>query len=134
LVSFFCAKFIEPNSTGTVKHRIASLEADRVLKSQSKDGGKDKKGRASTVPFPFRRAIFGFFSAVVCWGIPYLFLDNPPTGTDPLARFRPLQSQRRDGNYLQLHYSTENPDVYAERKTNAMLYGAGVGLTVSILF
>ncbi|PVG01198.1 hypothetical protein CPB86DRAFT_727887 [Serendipita vermifera] len=119
--------------TRIVKHRIASLEVDRVAKLQSKDGGKDTKGRASTVPFPFRRAVLGFFSAVVCWGIPYLFLDNVPTGTDPLYRFRPLQSQRRDGNQLQLYYSTENADAHAERKTSAMLYGAGVGLTAAIV-
>ncbi|CAG8590492.1 9182_t:CDS:10, partial [Acaulospora colombiana] len=114
----------------TVKHRLASLEVDRAAKSQSRDGGKDTKGRASTVPFPFRRAVFGFFSAVVCWGIPYLFLDNVPTGTDPLSRFRPLESQRRDGNQLELYYSSEDAGAHAERKTSAMLYGAGAAIVI----
>jgi len=94
----------------------------------SKSG--DKKARHDTVSFPFRRAVLGLLSVIVCWGIPYLFLDNASAGSDPISRFKPQEGQVSHGNGVQLYYSMGEATVAAERKTSAMLYGAGVGVTV----
>jgi len=111
-----------------------AIDAAQALKlDEESSKAVDKKGRPSQVTFPFRRAILGFLSAVVCWGIPYLFLDHASAGSDPLARFKPLHGHAVDSNGMQMYYALENADVTAERRNNAMIYGAGVGVTVSAL-
>jgi hypothetical protein len=110
-----------------------AIDAAQALKLDESGKAVDKKGQPSQVTFPFRRAIFGFLSAVVCWGIPYLFLDHASAGSDPLARFKPLHGHAVDSNGMQMYYTLENADITAERRNNAMIYGAGVGVTVSAL-
>ena len=113
----------------SVQHKIAVLDAKAAVAKLSDDLVGKKK---SSIAFPIRRAAFGFLSAIVCWGIPYLFLENPSADHDPLARFRPYDGNhiRHGQNGLQMHYSLAAHDQSAERKTGAMLYGAGVGVTV----
>jgi hypothetical protein len=109
---------------------LDAAKAPKNVTSGSNIAG-DKKARQDSVAFPFRRAVLGLLSVVVCWGIPYLFLDNASAGTDPISRFKPLEGQVSTGNDAQMYYSMGQLSAATERKTSAMLYGAGVGLTVS---
>ncbi|KAG8797333.1 hypothetical protein FRC18_009009, partial [Serendipita sp. 400] len=115
-----------------ITYRIASLDASHSLEMIKKDG-QDKISGVSRVVFPFRRAILGFLSAVVCWGIPYLFLESP-ADSNSWSRFQPL-----DGNAQMLHpargiyFSESHKDLEAEKRTSAMIYGAGVGVTAAVV-
>ncbi|KAG8774002.1 hypothetical protein FRC16_005233, partial [Serendipita sp. 398] len=115
-----------------ITYRIASLDASHSL-DMIKKNGQDKISGVSRVVFPFRRAILGFLSAVVCWGIPYLFLESP-ADSNSWSRFQPL-----DGNAQMLHpargiyFSESHKDLEAEKRTSAMIYGAGVGVTAAVV-
>ncbi|KAG8817200.1 hypothetical protein FRC17_011331, partial [Serendipita sp. 399] len=114
-----------------VTYRIASLDASQSAEIIKKDG---KSTESTTMVFPFRRAIFGFLSAIVCWGIPYLFLEDPSRDSNAWARFQPL-----DGNAQVLnpgrgmYYSGTHQNLAAERRTSAMIYGAGVSVTAAVV-
>jgi hypothetical protein len=70
---------------------------------------------------------------LLCWGIFYLFLD--PAITDPFAQYRQINNfggpnHAKDGQW---QYSVfEDVSLAAERRANAMLYGAGIGVTVCL--
>lgn len=121
------------NFTFTAQYRINCLDKAQEAALQKGESSlilADKKGQPTRMAFPFRRAILGFTSAILCWGIPYLFLDDPSADPDPISRFRPLQPHQIGGNPSSMYYSFEDTISAVERRTNALLYGAGVGLTV----
>ncbi|KAG9051783.1 hypothetical protein FS842_011036 [Serendipita sp. 407] len=80
-----------------------------------------------------RREALEGLTAVVCWGIPYLFLESP-ADSNSWSRFQPL-----DGNAQMLHpargiyFSESHKDLEAEKRTSAMIYGAGVGVTAAVV-
>ncbi|KAG8844738.1 hypothetical protein FRB91_002350 [Serendipita sp. 411] len=64
-----------------ITYRIASLDASHSLEMIKKDG-QDKISGVSRVVFPFRRAILGFLSAVVCWAFGWKRSNAPSRAGD----------------------------------------------------
>jgi len=88
--------------------------------------------RAKVRPNLFFRRLVGIIVLLICCVVLHLCLD--PANTDPFAQYRQINAfggpnHARDGHRYSIF---EDASLVAERRANAMLYGAGISVTVCL--